>query len=164
MQSRSHQSSRILFRLRWNNTFLYSPRTAKCLQYVSAFQKQNIFSCKFRPNSAIDGGILSAIAQDPSSDLQQLMRPLDAWRMSLPAQLQIANGSPNGDIYYIELQGTSYRYEATICRLLQRHLRGVDAARSDWAKQRLRSAMFELDAITGRMLANGMLAKVPISL
>lgn len=107
---------------------------------------------------------MSAIAQDPSSDLQQLMRPLDAWRMSLPAQLQIANGSPNGDIYYIELQGTSYRYEATICRLLQRHLRGVDAARSDWAKQRLRSAMFELDAITGRMLANGMLAKVPISL
>ncbi|OAQ97261.1 hypothetical protein LLEC1_04756 [Akanthomyces lecanii] len=114
--------------------------------------------------SAIYGRVLYSVAKDPAVDLQQLMRPLDAWRMSLATQLQLCNQSPNGNIHYLDLMGTSYRYEATLCRLIQRQLRHVDATKSNYAKQRLRSAMLELDGVTGKILAYGMMKKVPITL
>lgn len=111
-----------------------------------------------------DGEILLTIAKDPAVKLQQLMRPLDSWRTSLSTQLQLGNQSPNSSIHYLDLMGTSYRYEATLCRLIQRQLRCVDAPKSNYAKQRLRSAMLELDGVTGKILANDMMKKVPISL
>ncbi|XWW95611.1 hypothetical protein V2A60_003576 [Cordyceps javanica] len=101
---------------------------------------------------------------DPHVDLAQLMRPLDIWRASLATQLQLCDQPPNSSIHYLDLMGGSYRYEATLCRLIQRQLRSVDAPKSNSAKQRLRAAMLELDGITGKLLANGMMDKVPISL
>lgn len=111
-----------------------------------------------------DGEILLNIAKDPAVNLQQLMRPLDSWRTSLSTQLQLGNQPPNSSMNYLDLMGTSYRYEATLCRLIQRQLRSVDAPKSNYAKQRLRSAMLELDGIAGKILANDMMKKVPISL
>ncbi len=84
--------------------------------------------------------------------------------MSLAAQLQLCNQSPNSNIHYLDLVGNSYRYEATLCRLIQRQLRSVDAPKSNYAKQRLRSAMLELDGVTGKILANDLMKKIPISL
>lgn len=112
----------------------------------------------------IYGEILPRIVQDPCVDLAQLMRPLEFWRMSLPTQLQLGDQPPNSNIHHLDVLGTSYRYEATLCRLIQRQLRSVDAAKSSLAKQRLRSAMLELDGITGKLLANDMMNKIPISL
>ncbi|EGX94853.1 Fungal transcriptional regulatory protein [Cordyceps militaris CM01] len=115
-------------------------------------------------NETLDGEILPRIVQDPCVDLAQLMRPLEFWRMSLPTQLQLGDQPPNSNIHHLDVLGTSYRYEATLCRLIQRQLRSVDAAKSSLAKQRLRSAMLELDGITGKLLANDMMNKIPISL
>ncbi|KAM3491082.1 hypothetical protein MY3957_005648 [Beauveria namnaoensis] len=112
----------------------------------------------------IYGVVVSKIAQDPCLNLASLMRPLNAWRTSLATQLQLGDQSPNSNIHYLELLGTSYRYEATSCRLIQRQLRCVDAAKSSAAKQRLRSAMLELDGITARLLANGMMSELMIPL
>ncbi|KAM3545532.1 hypothetical protein ARSEF1564_001526 [Beauveria bassiana] len=112
----------------------------------------------------IYGVVVSKIAQDPCLDLASLMRPLNAWRTSLATQLQLGDQSPNSNIHYLELLGTSYRYEATTCRLIQRQLRCVDAPKSNAAKQRLRSAMLELDGITARLLANGMMSELMIPL
>ncbi len=92
------------------------------------------------------------------------MQPLDSWRISLATQLQLCHQSPSSNIHYLELIGSSYRYDATLCRLIQRQLRSIDALKSNAAKQRLRSAMLELDGVTGKLLANDMMKKVPISL
>lgn len=84
--------------------------------------------------------------------------------MSLAEKMQIRDQSSDGDIYYAELRGSSYRFEFVISRLIRRRWQSRDAERCEWAKQRLRSAMFELDAIAGRMLANGTIQDFPVSL
>ncbi|OAA41943.1 Fungal transcriptional regulatory protein [Beauveria brongniartii RCEF 3172] len=110
----------------------------------------------------IYGVVVSKIVQDPCVDVASLMRRLNAWRTSLASQLLLGDQSANCSIHYLELLGTSYRYEATSCRLIQRQLRSVDAPKSNAAKQRLRSAMLELDGITARLLANGMMSELMI--
>ncbi|KAK8141082.1 hypothetical protein G3M48_000878 [Beauveria asiatica] len=110
----------------------------------------------------IYGVVVSKIIQDPCVDVASVMRPLNAWRTSLATQLQLGDQSAKCSIRYLELLGTSYRYEATSCRLIQRQLRSVDAPKSNAAKQRLRSAMLELDGITARLLANGMMGELMI--
>ncbi|KAJ3477691.1 hypothetical protein NLG97_g8774 [Lecanicillium saksenae] len=115
-------------------------------------------------NGSQNGSILSTMAQDPGANLAELMRPLDSWRSSLAAELQLCDQPLNTNLYYLDLIGSSYRYEATLCRLIQRQLRSVDAPKSHAAKHRLRSAMVELDAVTGKILANDMIRKIPISL
>ncbi|KAH8738441.1 hypothetical protein BGZ61DRAFT_440039 [Ilyonectria robusta] len=111
----------------------------------------------------IFGRLLSAITNDQEKDPRQLIRPLDAWRMSLAEKMQIRDQSSDGDMYYAELRGSSYRFEFVICRLIRRRWQSRDAERCEWAKQRLRSAIFELDAIAGRMLANGTIQDFPVS-
>ncbi|KAM3444676.1 hypothetical protein NHJ13734_001178 [Beauveria thailandica] len=110
----------------------------------------------------IYGVVVSKIVQDPCVDVASVMRPLNAWRTSLATQLQLGDQSAKCSVRYLELLGTSYRYEATSCRLIQRQLRSVDAPKSNAAKQRLRSAMLELDGITARLLANGMMSELMI--
>lgn len=109
------------------------------------------------------GHLISAITQDHEKDPRQIIRPLDSWRMSLAEKLQIRDQAPDDDIYYAELRGSSYRFETMICRLI-RHRRPRDTDRCEWARQRLRSAMFELDAITRRMLEKGAIQEFPVSL
>ncbi|KAL2673668.1 hypothetical protein Neosp_012111 [[Neocosmospora] mangrovei] len=50
-----------------------------------------------------------------------------------------------------------------MCRLLRRCWRTRNASGSEWAKQRLRSAIFELDTIAKRVLANGTIQKFPMT-
>lgn len=70
----------------------------------------------------------------------------------------------DGDIYYPETLAISYRFEAIMFRILRRCWRSKNQSGSEWAKQRLRSAIFELDTIAKRVLANGTIQKFPMTL
>ncbi|KAK0718430.1 hypothetical protein B0T26DRAFT_741413 [Lasiosphaeria miniovina] len=99
-----------------------------------------------------------------AADPRQGTKLLDAWRMSLAEKLDFRGESPEADIHYAELRALSYRFEATACRQIRRRCLHADAkneGQAEWARQRLRSAIFELDSITGRMLANGTLHMFP---
>lgn len=92
------------------------------------------------------------------------MHPLDTWRKSLAAKMSV-DGNPGTDVYYLNVQAMSYRFECILCRLIRRHWqqsRHVDC--SEWAKQRLRSAILELDTIAVRVLASDTIHDFPISL
>lgn len=93
-----------------------------------------------------------------------MIRPLDKWRISLADKMQMQDPSPEGDIYHAELLGSSYRFESTICRLVRHSSQSREADRYNWAKERLRAAVFELDAIARRVSANGTIQKFPVSL
>ncbi|KAK0716845.1 hypothetical protein B0T26DRAFT_750994 [Lasiosphaeria miniovina] len=99
-----------------------------------------------------------------AAEPRQGTRLLDAWRMSLAEKLDFRGESPEADIHYAELRALSYRFEATACRQIRRRCLHADFkndGQAAWARQRLRSAIFELDSITGRMLANGTLHMFP---
>jgi len=91
------------------------------------------------------------------------MHPLDAWRKSLAAKMHV--GGNNGtDVYYLNMQALSYRFECILCRLIRRCWQQPQHADwSEWAKQRLRSAILELDTIAMRVLASGTLQDFPMS-
>jgi hypothetical protein len=95
------------------------------------------------------------------------MHPLDAWRKSLADKMHIGDNFSHGtDVYYLDVLATSYRFESILCRLLRRrrrwHSQHVDW--SEWAKQRLRSAILELDTIAKRVLTNGNIQDFPMCL
>jgi hypothetical protein len=95
------------------------------------------------------------------------MQPLDSWRKSLAAKMHVG-GNTGTDIYYLNIQALSYRFECILCRLIRRcgqQSRHADWAEwAEWAKQRLRSAILELDTIAMRVLASGTFQDFPISL
>lgn len=93
-----------------------------------------------------------------------MLHPLDVWRTSLAAKMHVG-GNTGTDVYYLNIQAISYRFECILCRLIRRrwhHARHVDW--SEWAKQRLRSAILELDTIAMRVLASGTLQDFPTPL
>lgn len=93
-----------------------------------------------------------------------MMHPLDAWRKSLAAKMHV-DGNTGTDVYYLNIQAMSYRFECILCRLIRRCWRqSRHADWSEWAKQRLRSAILELDTIAMRVLASGTLQDFPMSL
>ncbi|CAH0023964.1 unnamed protein product [Clonostachys rhizophaga] len=93
--------------------------------------------------------------QDPLT----FMLPLEEWRMSLAERMGIRNQSYDGEAYYPEVMARSYLFECILCRHFRRR---QEVKWGDWAKQRLRSAIFELDAIVGRVLASGTIKKFPM--
>ncbi|KAJ5965720.1 transcriptional regulator family: Fungal Specific TF [Penicillium waksmanii] len=100
----------------------------------------------------------------PQQDPRQMLHPLDAWRKSLAVKMHV-DGSIGADVCYLTMQAVSYRYECVLCRLIRRCWQQTQHADwSEWAKQRLRSAILELDTITKRVLASGTLQDFPISL
>ena len=100
----------------------------------------------------------------PQQDPHQMMHPLDAWRKSLAAKMHVG-GNTGTDVYYLNIQAMSYRFECILCRLIRRcWQQSRHADWSEWAKQRLRSAILELDTIAMRVLASGTLQDFPISL
>jgi len=112
-------------------------------------------------NSVLVREYLSIVTsnQDPRQ-----MQQVDAWRQSLPAKMHVGENTGT-DVYYLNILAMSYRFECILCRLIRRtwqQSRHTDW--SEWAKQRLRSAILELDTITMRVLANGTLQDFPISL
>jgi hypothetical protein len=93
-----------------------------------------------------------------------MMHPLDAWRKSLASKLHVS-GNTGTDVYYLNIQAMSYRFECILCRLIARTWQqSQNEEWSEWARQRLRSAILELDTIAMRVLASGTLQEFPMSL
>src|SRR4051812_23016297 len=93
-----------------------------------------------------------------------MMHPLDEWRRSLASKVHVSE-SIGTDVYYLNIQALSYRFECILCRLIRRSWQQSQHADwSEWAKKRLRSAILELDTIAMRVLASGTLQDFPISL
>ncbi|KAL1854841.1 hypothetical protein VTK73DRAFT_8686 [Phialemonium thermophilum] len=114
--------------------------------------------------SRIVGQCLSAVTNKPQQDPRKIMQPLDAWRKHLAAKMHVVDECTRTDVYYLNIQAMSYRFECILCRLVRR--RGHQSPHvdwSEWAKRRLRSAVLELDTITMRVLANGTLHDFPVS-
>ncbi|RSL54089.1 hypothetical protein CEP54_010067 [Fusarium duplospermum] len=137
------------------------PKENDLLSPVSHQQKTSLIAhCEL---AQIFGKCLSIVKNDCQQDVRQLMRPLDTWRTSLAEKMGITDPFHDGEIYYPETLAVSYRFEAIMCRLLRRCWRSRNVDGSEWAKQRLRSAIFELDTIAKRVLANGTIRKFPIT-
>jgi hypothetical protein len=69
------------------------------------------------------------------------------------------------DVYYLNIQAMSYRFERILCRLIRRRLQQSKPADwGEWAKERLRSSFLELDLISMRVLASGTLQDFPMPL
>ena len=93
-----------------------------------------------------------------------MMHPLDTWRRSLAAKMHV-EGNTGTDVYYLNIKAISYRFECILCRLIQRRWQqSRHEDWSEWAKQRLRSAVLELDTIAMRVFASGNLQDFPMSL
>ncbi|AEO63932.1 uncharacterized protein THITE_2141915 [Thermothielavioides terrestris NRRL 8126] len=115
--------------------------------------------------SGIFAQCLSIVTSKHQQDLRPIMHTLDAWRGSLAAEMHVAPGNTGTDIYYLHIQAMSYRFECVLCRLMHRRWQqqSQHADLSEWARQRLRTAVLELDTIAMRVLASGNLADFPIS-
>ncbi|KAI9927579.1 hypothetical protein MW887_003198 [Aspergillus wentii] len=112
--------------------------------------------------SRIFGQCLSNMTNKPQQDPRKMLHPLDAWRRSLPSKMHL-DGNIATDVYYLTIQAMSYRFECILSRLIRRRWQHSQYDGSEWAKQRLRSAILELDTITKRVLASGTLQDFPIS-
>ncbi|KAH8907820.1 hypothetical protein BR93DRAFT_911878 [Coniochaeta sp. PMI_546] len=113
--------------------------------------------------SQIFGQCWYVVTDKPQEDPRQMMHPLDAWRKSLAAKMHVG-GNTGTDVYYLNIQAMSYRFECILCRLIRRRWQeSRHADWNEWARQRLRSAILELDTISMRVLASGNLQDFPIS-
>lgn len=106
---------------------------------------------------------------DARNELQQdpriLIRSLDAWRTSLTRKMHTSDPYHDDGMYLPEALATSYRYECITCRLLKcRRWGSQDSSWSEWARDRLQLAVFELDAITKKVLVNGSIQRFPMTL
>ncbi|KAJ5579931.1 uncharacterized protein N7459_005916 [Penicillium hispanicum] len=113
--------------------------------------------------SRIFGQCLSNMTNKPPQDPRQMLQPLDTWRKCLATKMHVG-GNIGTDVYYLTIQAMSYRFECILCRLMRRCWQQSQPADwSKWPKQRLRTAILELDTITKRVLASGNLQDFPIS-
>ncbi|UKZ63978.1 uncharacterized protein TrAtP1_005200 [Trichoderma atroviride] len=112
--------------------------------------------------SRIFGQCLSTVINKPQQDPRNMMNPLDTWRKSLATKMHVG-GNIGNDVYYLDIQAMSYRFECILCRLIRHRLQQSQHADwSEWAKERLRSGILELDMISMRVLANGTLQDFPM--
>ncbi len=96
----------------------------------------------------------------PQQDPLQMMHLLDEWRKSFISNMHADNTGT--DTYYLSIQALSYRYECILCRQIRRKSENAEWTR--FAKQRLRSAMLELDTIIMRVLAEENVQVYPVFL
>ena len=66
------------------------------------------------------------------------------------------------DVYYLNMQAVSYRFESVLCCRIRQQ--SAHQGWVDWARQRFRNAVLELATIAMRVLARGTLLNFPISL
>jgi hypothetical protein len=79
--------------------------------------------------------------------------------------MQSAHSREESDIYLLEALTTSYRFECIMFRLLCRGRWKVrDTRVREWAQQRFRSAMLELDTIVKRVLVDNTIREMPTTL
>ncbi|CAH0053554.1 unnamed protein product [Clonostachys solani] len=128
------------------------------LEPISDGQKTSLVAhCELA--QMFSGHPLNTTSDVAGQDPLTFMLPLEEWRVSLAERMGIRNQSYGREAYYPEIMARSYLFECILCRHL---LRRQEVKWGDWAKQRLRSAIFELDAIVGRVLANGTIKKFPM--
>jgi hypothetical protein len=79
--------------------------------------------------------------------------------------MQPTDSLQDNDIFLLEALTTSYRFESIMFRLLHRGRWKVrDDNVREWAKQRFRSAMLELDTIVKRVLVDNTIREMPTTL
>ncbi|KAF4451650.1 hypothetical protein F53441_5329 [Fusarium austroafricanum] len=114
----------------------------------------------------IFGDIMSASTSSSASvdDVHKLIHQLDLWRVSLSEKMQPATSFTEGEFYHLQALTTSYRFECIMCRLLRRGRWQIrDGELREWAQQRFRSAIGELDNIVKRVMINNAMQKLPIT-
>lgn len=110
------------------------------------------------------GQYLSGVTNKPIQDPRQILHSLDAWRETLGAKMHV-EGETGKNVSFLTIQALSYRFECILCRLIRRcWQQSQHADWGEWAKQRLRSALLELDMIVKRVLTNGTLLDFPMPL
>ncbi|KAF5979580.1 cutinase transcription factor 1 beta [Fusarium bulbicola] len=132
------------------------------LSPISQAQKVSLIAqCEL---AQIFGNVMSVVtSSNPSAEeIHKRILPLDAWRTSLAQRMQLMASFSDGEIYHLEALTTSYRFECIMCRLLRRgRWQMSDGGLREWAQQRFRSAIFELDTIVKRVMINNMIQKLP---
>ncbi|RBA10363.1 hypothetical protein FPRO05_04952 [Fusarium proliferatum] len=132
------------------------------LSPISQAQKVSLIAqCEL---AQIFGNVMSIVtSSNPSAEeIHKRILPLDAWRTSLPERMHLMASFAEGEIYHLEALTTSYRFECIMCRLLRRgRWQMSDGGLREWAQQRFRSAIFELDTIVKRVMINNMIQKLP---
>ncbi|KPM36019.1 hypothetical protein AK830_g10553 [Neonectria ditissima] len=119
---------------------------------------QKLYIIEFSKLAVIGERCLSIVTKHQEHDPRDLMVALDTWRSSL----RIQHEGSSGELCHAILLASSYRFESVLARLLRMWWKSRNVDTSEWAKKRLRSAIFELDTISGRMLAKGILPKLPM--
>ncbi|CAG9970344.1 unnamed protein product [Clonostachys byssicola] len=113
--------------------------------------------------SLIFGQCLSDVTSKPQQDPRQIMHSLDTWRKSLAAKMHVSEDTGT-DVYYLNIQAMSYRFECVLCRLMRRvWQQSQHTDWSEWVKVRLRSTILELDTIAMRVFSSGTLRNFPMS-
>src|SRR6187402_2571467 len=102
-------------------------------------------------NSLLVAKLLIGVTSTPEHNPRQMLHPLDAWRESLAVNMHVG-GNTGTDVYYLNLQAISYRFECILCRSIRRLQQSRYTEWSEWLKQRLRSAILELDSIAMKVL------------
>ncbi|KAF5587637.1 cutinase transcription factor 1 beta [Fusarium subglutinans] len=132
------------------------------LSPISQAQKVSLIAqCEL---AQIFGNVMSVVtSSNPSAEeIHKRILPLDAWRTSLAERMQLMASFSDGEIYHLEALTTSHRFECIMCRLLRRgRWQMSDGGLREWAQQRFRSAIFELDTIVKRVMINSMIQKLP---
>ncbi|KAM5359977.1 hypothetical protein ACJZ2D_014071 [Fusarium nematophilum] len=113
--------------------------------------------------ATVNSSVNQCLADSNDRDPESVVQPLEAWRDSLRAALQM-NSQSQLDMTSSFLLASSYRFECILLRLLRPKWQSLDPTRSEWARRQLRYATFELDTITGRMLACNTLLEAPLHL
>ncbi|KAF5550813.1 cutinase transcription factor 1 beta [Fusarium napiforme] len=132
------------------------------LSPISQAQKVSLIAqCEL---AQIFGNVMSVVtSSNPSAEeIHKRILPLDAWRTSLPERMHLMASFADSEIYHLEALTTSYRFECIMCRLLRRgRWQMSDGGLREWAQQRFRSAIFELDTIVKRVMINNTIQKLP---
>ncbi|KAJ3549754.1 hypothetical protein NM208_g329 [Fusarium decemcellulare] len=105
---------------------------------------------------------LAIVVHRREQDPKAVIEPLGTWRAALRESLQIQDIS-SFQISYSFLSGCSYRFECILLRVLLPRWKSRNLSQSEWIASRLRSAMFELDTIIGRLLASNRIPEMPMS-
>ncbi|KAF4957113.1 hypothetical protein FGADI_3332 [Fusarium gaditjirri] len=135
---------------------------AGILSPISQAQKVSLIAqCEL---AQIFGNVMSVVTSPTPSaeEIRKRILPLDAWRTSLPDRIQLMAAFADGEIYHLEALTISYRFECIMCRWLRRgRWQMSDGGLREWAQQRFRSAIFELDTIVKRVMINNTIQKLP---
>ncbi len=97
---------------------------------------------------------------------RELGEAFTLWRRSLPNDIRMETVAQwtEDNVWILLLFAFSYRMECMFYRTLHKRYQGKDESLDNWAKQGLWSAMFQLDAVIGRVATHGVLKLLPLSL